>query len=328
MTLILARQDVERILTMELALEAVEEAFVEHANGRTQIPNRLLLVLDEYNGAIGLMPAYMPALAAVGVKLIFHHEDNPRKYGLPESGGLVIYHDPATGIPLAIMDCAYITQMRTGAATGVSVKYLARADAQVGGIVGTGALAWAQISAICQVRHLRKVKAYDIDPQAVDRFLGEVAGLGVEAEAVASAQEACSGVDILVTCTPARTPFVRAEWLQPGLHIAAVGADMPHKSELCPDVYARAGKWVTDLMNQALFSGEVSGAIAAGAITEDSLYATLDLIVVGRKPGRESDGEITLYKSTGMAIQDVATARRVYERAMEEGAGLEVSVTP
>ena len=328
MTLILGRHDVEELLTMEVAIEAVEEAFLEHGHGRTQIPDRIALFLEEYHGVIGVMPGYMERLRAAGVKLICHHEDNPKKYGLPASAGLVTYHDPATGMPLAIMDCAYITKMRTGAATGVSVKYLARGDAQVAGIVGAGAQARSQIAAVCQVRNLKKVKAYDINPEATARFLAEIADLELETEAVDSPQEACIGVDILVTCTPSRTPFVREEWLQKGLHITAVGADMPHKRELYPGVYARADKWVTDLINQALFTGEISGAIAEGAISQDTLYATLGEIVAGQKRGRENDTEITIFKSTGMAIQDVATAKRVYELAREKGAGLEVSITP
>lgn len=328
MTLILGRHDVEGLLTMEVAIEAVEEAFLEHGNGRTQIPDRIALFLEEYHGVIGVMPGYMERLRAAGVKLICHHEDNPKKYGLPASAGLVTYNDPATGMPLAIMDCAYITKMRTGAATGVSVKYLARGDAQVAGIVGAGAQARSQIAAVCQVRNLKKVKVYDINPAATARFLAEIADLELKTEAVDSPQEACTGVDILVTCTPSRTPFVREEWLQKGLHITAVGADMPHKRELYPGVYARADKWVTDLINQALFTGEISGAIAEGAISQETLYATLGEIVAGQKRGRENDAEITIFKSTGMAIQDVATAKRVYELAREKGVGLEVSITP
>jgi len=328
MTLILGRQDVEKVLTMEMALESVEEAFVEHGNGRTKIPNRIAMVIEEYNGVIGVMPAYMERLRAAGVKLISHNEDNPKKYGLPESAGLITYNDVTTGMPLAIMDCSYITKMRTGAATAVSVKYLARADAQVVGIVGTGAQARSQITAISQVRDLMKVKAYDIDPKATTRFMAEIEDLQLEAKAVDSPLDASTGVDILVTCTTAHTPFVRVEWLQEGIHIAAVGADMPHKRELSPGVYARADKWVTDLINQALVTGEISGAIAEGAISEDTLYATLDEIVIGQKRGREDDAEITIYKATGMAIQDVATAKKVYELAKERGVGLEVSITP
>jgi alanine dehydrogenase len=231
-------------------------------------------------------------------------------------------------MPQAIMDCTYITRMRTGAATGVSAKYLARADAHVLGIVGAGAIALPQIAAICQVRELRKVKAYDLDPAATAALVGQVTDMGLEAEALDSPRDVCRGVDVLVTCTPARSALVRGEWVEEGLHIAAVGADMPHKRELDPGVYARADKWVTDLVNQALITGEIAGAMAEGAISRDTLYATLGEIVAGQKKGREDDAEITVFKSTGMAIQDVATAKRVYELAREKGLGVELSITP
>jgi alanine dehydrogenase len=133
---------------------------------------------------------------------------------------------------------------------------------------------------------------------------------------------------MLVTCTTSKEPIVKEEWLRPGLHIAAIGADMPWQHELFPGVYAKADKWVTDIMSQALVSGEIKSAIRSGAISEKSLYATLDEIVIGKKKGRENDEEITIYKSTGMAIQDVATARMVYEKAKEKGLGLEMQITP
>jgi alanine dehydrogenase len=328
MTLILGRQDVEDLLTMELALEAVETAFLEHGQGTTLVPERVGLYLDEYHGVIGVMPGYMRGLQAAGVKVIFHHEDNPKKHNLPASGGLVLYQDPTTGMPLAIMDCAYITKMRTGAATGVSVKYLARADARVLGIVGAGAQGSSQVAAVAEVRDLTRVKAFDLDPSATARLLKEIAELGLEAEAVGSPEEACSGADILVTCTPARSAYIQGEWIQEGMHISSVGADMPFKRELQPGVYARADKWVTDLVNQALITGEISDAIKEGAIGEETLHATLSEIVAGQKPGREKDSEITIFKSTGMAIQDVATAKKVYDLARDKGVGVELSITP
>jgi alanine dehydrogenase len=328
MTLILGRQQVEQLLTMEMTLEAVEAAFLEYGQGSAMVPERIGMFLDEYHGVIGVMPGYMQGLQAAGVKVIFHHEDNPKKHNLPASAGLVLYQDPSTGMPLAIMDCAYITKMRTGAATGVGVKYLARADARVLGIVGAGAQASSQVAAVAQVRDLSKVKAFDVDPAATARLLEEIADLGLEAQAVDSPEEACSGVDILVTCTPARTPFIQGEWIQEGMHISSVGADMPHKRELHPSVYARADKWVTDLISQALITGEIADGIQEGAIGEDTLHATLGEIVAGHKPGREDDAEITVFKSTGMAIQDVATAKSVYELAKERGVGVELSITP
>jgi alanine dehydrogenase len=328
MTLILGRKDVEQLLTMEMTLEAVEAAFREHGQGTTLVPDRIGMYLDQYHGVIGVMPGYMEGMQAAGVKVICHHEDNPKKHHLPASAGLVVYHDPTTGMPLAILDCGYITQMRTGAATGVSVKYLARADARVLGIVGAGAQARSQVAAVSHVRSLTKVKAFDIDPDATKRLLKEIADLGLEAEAVGSPEEACTGVDILVTCTPARSPFIQGEWIRKGMHVTSVGADMPGKSELHPDVYRRADKWVTDLINQARITGEIGDAMEQGAISEGTLHATLGEIVAGHKPGREKDEEITVFKSTGMAIQDVAAAKRVYELARDKGIGVEVSVTP
>jgi alanine dehydrogenase len=328
MTLILGRADVEQLLTMEMTLEAVEAAFLEHGRGTTLVPERLGLFLEEYHGVIGVMPGYMEGLRAAGVKIICHHEDNPKKHDLPASAGLVVYHDPTTGMPLAIMDCAYITRMRTGAATGVSVKYLARADARVLGIVGAGAQASSQVAAAAQVRDLTTVKAFDLDPAATARLLGEIADLGLEAQAADSPREACDGVDILITCTPARSPFIQGEWIQEGMHVSSVGADMPHKRELHASVYDRADKWVTDLVDQALITGEIADAIDAGVISEGTLHATLGEIVAGQRPGRQDEAEITIFKSTGMAIQDVAAARTVYELAREQGVGVEMSITP
>jgi len=184
------------------------------------------------------------------------------------------------------------------------------------------------VAAVAQVRDLKKVKAFDLDPSATARLLKEIGELGLETEAVGSPEEACAGVDILVTCTPARTPFIQGEWIRKGMHISSVGADMPHKRELYPDVYRRADKWVTDLINQALITGEIADAIQEGAISEGTLYATLGEIVAGHKPGREDNEEITIFKSTGMAIEDVATAKKVYELAREKAIGVELSITP
>jgi alanine dehydrogenase len=327
-TLILGRKDVEQLLTMEMAMEAVEEAFLEDGRGMTQVPERIALWFEDLHGVIGVMPGYLKGLQAAGVKIICHHEQNRAKYSLPASAGLVVYHNPLTGMPLAIMDCAYITAMRTGAATGVSAKYLAREDATTAGILGAGAIALPQVAAIAEVRELSSVKVYDLDPAAANRLVGAVRDMGLQADAVDSPRDACRDVDVLVTCTPARSPVVRGDWVEEGMHIAAVGADMPHKRELDSDVYARADKWVTDLVSQALVTGEIAQALADAAISEDSLYATLGEIVAGQKKGRENDPEITIFKSTGMAIEDVATAKKVYELAEQKGLGVEVSITP
>jgi alanine dehydrogenase len=327
-TLILGRRDVEQLLTMEMAMEAVEEAFLEDGRGTTQIPERAALWFEELHGVIGVMPGYLKGVQAAGVKIICHYEQNQAKYNLPASAGLVVYHSPATGMPLAVMDCAYLTRMRTGAATGVSAKYLARADSKVVGIVGAGAVALPQIEAIEQVCDLARVKVFDQQLEAATRLVEAVRKMGLEAEAVGCPGDACRGVDILVTCTPSRSALVRGEWVEEGMHIAAVGADMPHKRELDSSVYARADKWVTDAVNQALITGEIADAAADGVVSRDNLYASLGEIVAGQKKGREADHEITVFKSTGMAIQDVGTAKKVYQLALQKGLGVEVSITP
>jgi alanine dehydrogenase len=327
-TLILGRKDVEQLLTTELAMEAVEEAFLEDGRGTAQVPERIALWFEEIHGVIGVMPGHLQGLQAAGVKIICHHEQNREKYNLPASAGLVVYHNPLTGMPLAIMDCAHITSVRTGAASGVSAKYLAREDSRVVGIVGAGAIALPQIAAINHVRELTNVRAYDIDQAAASRLVESVLEMGLQAKAVDSPREACQGVDILVTCTPARSSLIKGEWIDEGVHVASVGADMPHKRELEPSVYSRADKWVTDLVDQALITGEIADAINDGAITRESLYATLGEIVAGQKKGRENASEITVFKSTGMAIQDVATAKKIYDLALSKGLGVEASITP
>ncbi|NNG02335.1 MAG: ornithine cyclodeaminase family protein [Desulfobacteraceae bacterium] len=327
MTRILTRQDVEQLMDMEMAVEIVEAAFKSHGYGRTRIPHRSILELDEFNGMMGMMPAYLADSQAAGVKIISHHAHNHKK-GLPEGMGLILYHDPATGMPLAIMDCAHITAMRTGAATAVSVKYLGKKNTRVAGIVGTGVQAVFQVRAICQVSRLERVKAYDLRPDAMERFAATAAPLGLEVELVKNPEQACREVDILATCTSSRHPFVKKEWLQEGVHIAAIGADMADRRELSPQVYGSADKCVTDLPKQALLVGEITDAIATGAIDEAALHTTLGEIVAGKAKGRENDAELTIFKSTGMAIQDIAVAKRVYELAIEKQAGVDIAITP
>ena len=327
MTLILSRNDVELLLDMESAIEAVEEAFADHGSGKTQIPDRPVLRFEQHRGMIGVMPAYMERMQAAGVKIISHHADNYKR-GLPEGMGLVIYNDPETGMPLAIMDCAYITKMRTGAATAVGVKYLAGKNTPVLGIIGTGAQAKPQITAINKVRALTTIKAFDIRPDAAAKFKEQITEPGLHVQIMNNPKDVCLGTDIIVTCTSSSRPIVKEEWLQPGVHITALGADMPHRRELYPGVYACADKLVTDIPNQALVTGEIMDSITEGSITKEDLNLTLGEIVAGKRGGRNNGNDISIFKSTGMAIQDVAVAKIVYEAAIEKGMGQEISITP
>ncbi|UCF85661.1 MAG: ornithine cyclodeaminase family protein [Desulfobacteraceae bacterium] len=327
MTLIIPRKEVETLLDIENTIVAVEQAFADHGKGLTQIPERPVLNFEDEKGVLGVMSAYIKSLTAAGVKLISHHELNYTK-GLPESMGLIIYFDPTDGYPLAIMDSAFITSQRTGAASAISGKYLARKDSNTVGLIGTGALAASQIKAICQVRKISKVKAYDINPDAMSNFASKINIPDLKVEMVNNPAEACKGADIIITCTTSKEPVLYEEFIGKGTHVIGVGADMPHRRELSTGVFKLADRFVTDLPNQALITGEIREAINSGAMVEKEVHRTLAEIVLGDKPGRLKRDEITIFKSTGMAIQDVAVAKLVYDLAKERSLGLEISITP
>lgn len=229
---------------------------------------------------------------------------------------------------MAIMDSAFITSQRTGAASAVSVKYLAREDSTTVGLIGTGAMAVPQIKAICRVRKISKVKAYDINPDTLSNFPSRLNVTDLKIEIVNNPEGACEGADIIITCTTSKEPVINEDFIGKGTHIIGVGADMPHRRELSAGVFKLADRFVTDLPNQALITGEIREAITSETITENEVHNTLGEVVIGDKPGRLKVDEITIFKSTGMAIQDVAVAKLVFELAKERGSGLEISITP
>ncbi len=311
-TLILTKKDVENLLTMRETIEAVERAFRLHGEGKTQMPPKIYLNFEE--GDLRAMPAYLDGKA--GVKWVNSHPKNPEK-GLPTVMAVLIYNDPSTGFPLAIMDATHITNMRTGAAGAVAVKFLAPKDARVFGFVGAGVQARFQLLAIKEVADVERVKVYDVKESAAKTFAEFSRSLGVEAE-VTSIRDVCK-CDVLVTTTPSREPIVKAEWLE-AKHVNAIGADAPGKQELEDEVIVRA-KVIVDDVEQATHSGEINVPISKGLIRPEDIYATLGEVVAGVKKGREGD-ELTIFDSTGLAIQDVATASVVYEKAVKEGVGI------
>lgn len=313
-TLILSREDVESMLTMEMCMKAVEHAFELHGKGMTQMPAKIYLTFEK--GDLRAMPAYIEGHA--GIKWVNSHPFN-REKGLPTVMALLIYNDPETGFPLAVMDATHITNMRTGAAGGIAAKYLARRDSRVFGFIGCGMQARTQFLALKEVFDVESALCYDVNRNVAGEFAEFLTGYGVDAEVV-SIERACR-CDVLTTTTPSRAPIVMAEWIQDGTHINAIGADAPGKQELDPEILRRA-KVVVDDYDQAIHSGEVNVPISRGVLAEEDIYASIGEIVAGLKPGRESDSEITVFDSTGLAIQDIATATLVYERAVELGKGV------
>jgi alanine dehydrogenase len=319
--LLLNFKEIQNFLRMEDVLRVVEEAFREYGLGRAQMPPKQYLFYKKYDGDLRVMPSYLEALNISAVKVVNVHPKN-RENNLPTVMGTIVLIDPSTGAPLAIMDGTWITAMRTGAAGGVAVKYLARKDAKKLGIIGAGVQARTQLMAISNVLKLEEVKVFDLIKEAREGLAKEIAGKypGLRCVAVESAEEAVKDSDVIVTVTPSRQPVVKLEWVKPGAHINAFGADAPGKEELDPEILVRA-KVVIDDWEQASHSGEINVPLSQGKFSKEKVYGMIGDVVAGKMPGRTSDEEITIFCSTGLALQDAVTAKLAYDKAVKEGIG-------
>jgi alanine dehydrogenase len=266
------------------------------------------------------MPAFLEEQDIAGVKIVNVHPDNPKK-GLPTVMALVILNSTETGAPIAIMDGTYLTDMRTGASGGVAVKYLARKKAKSVGFVGTGSQARTQLLAINEEIDIDEVKATSTSEKQTLIFKEEMEkSIDCEISPRKSIKDVCD-CDILVTTTPSRGPIVMDEWITEGTHINAIGADAAGKEELDPNILKRA-KIVVDDIPQASHSGEVNVPLSKGLISEKDIFCELGEVITGGKKARTRDSDITVFDSTGLAIQDVATADMVYRKAVEKKVGM------
>jgi ornithine cyclodeaminase len=243
--------------------------------------------------------------------------------GLPVGSGLILVFDATTGFLRALLlDNAYLTELRTGAAGALAADLLARREVEQAGILGAGSQARYQLEALLGVRRPRRVKVWGRTPERARACAAELQQRwGLPVAAVATAREAVAGSQVVVTATPAREPILRAEWVDPGTHVTAVGSDGPDKRELDVELLARADKVVADRMDQCLRLGEIHHAVAAGRFSPGRLHAELGEIAAGLKPGRTSDAEITVADLTGVGIQDAAVANLVVEEALRRGLG-------
>ncbi len=316
-TILIGQEDVEALLDMNEALTAVEKSFILKARGKAVMPSKIYLELPEYGGDFRAMPAFIDDSA--GIKWVSVYPEN-HNYGLPVVMAVITLCHPATGYPMAIMDGTHITSMRTGAAGGIAVKYLARKESSIIGMVGTGRQAETQLLAIKEVLpSVRQVKAFSPDEKSCRRFVRKMGErLNLDIRPVASVAEAAEA-DIIVATTYATGPVVLKEHVRPGTHINAIGADAPGKQELDSSLLSGA-KIIVDDLEQAGHSGEINLPLAKGEITIENIHGTLGEIVDGATVGRESDDEITIFDSTGLAIQDLVCAKLVYEKASRTGA--------
>jgi len=323
--LLLSRRDVERVLTPHEAVMAVENAYREIGLGTAIVPSRLRVDMDRYNGNLLVMPAYLTESNALGTKLVTTHLDN-YKLGLATVIGTIILNDPENGLPLAIMDGTYITAIRTGAAGAVAAKYLSREDASTVTMAGTGVQGRSQIIALADVRRVKKVFAFDVDAKRCREFAEEMKGR-VNAEFVVTdkLEDAVHQSDIVVTATTSSNPIIRGEWLAEGCHVTGIGSHSPDARELDEEVMTRASKIVLDTWD-AKKVGDVSYPVSRGLLREEDIYSDIGTIVAGRKPGRTSAREITVFKSVGTAVADVSTSFKTYQLARSMGIGSSVDL--
>jgi alanine dehydrogenase len=326
MTLYLTQDEVKQVLDMKSTLEAVEGGFREMGNKKIEMPPRVYLHFDK--GVLIAMPAYMPGLNAAGTKIVTVHPGNKQAYGLPAVIARIILNSPENGVPLAIMDGTYITALRTGAAGATGIKYLSREDSTVAGVCGTGVQGRSQVMGLMEVRpNIKKIKVYDILPEAMVSFVKEMKNMypQVDFVTVKSAKESAEESDIVITCTPSPKAFLDGAWLKKGAHVSAIGADTGAKRELMTSVIKKCDKHVVDFIPQAFVVGDFKIPKEEGVISEKDIYAEMGEIVAGKKKGRESPEEITMFKATGLAIQDVGTASKVYELAQDKKVGMILS---
>ncbi len=303
----------------------VEAAFAELANGTADMPMRSNI---KPPGGLSLyMPAYLKEMKALACKVVTVYKDNPVKANLPTTIGKVLLQDPETGDVTCIMDGGFLTAMRTGAASGVATKYLARDEqGMTAGIYGTGVQAQMQLWAVCEVRNISKAWAYDINTKASKKFAELMHDkLGIEV-VVATDPEELLQADILCTATSSPTPIFDGLKVKAGTHINGIGSHTPNARELDTEIIKRS-KFIGD-SKEACFNeaGDIMIPLEAGEIEESHFYAEIGEVVNGKMKGRIADDEITIFKSNGLAVQDAATAKLVFDKAVAAGIGTEVKI--
>ncbi|MEL7566038.1 MAG: ornithine cyclodeaminase family protein [Dehalobacterium sp.] len=313
---------------MKEALEETEKVLGYHSLGLVNLPPKVVMDLDEKErGRINGLSAYLAGDYEIGgIKWIAGFPQNPRKYGLPRANAFIILNDCETGMPLAVMDGTYVSAMRTGAVTGVGAKYLARKDSAVVAMIGNGPQAYTQIQALRAVLpKLKTVKAYDIVREVSVSFADFVTkDMGLQAEVVDSAEKAVVEADVIVTVTVADEPIVKQKWLKDGYYFSHVGSYQEEEDEVILSV----SKIVVDQWESVLHrvTPSLAQMYLKGQLPIERIYCDIGDIIVGKKPGRESDQENIFFSPIGMGSEDMAFAYRIYKMAKAQGLGIPLSL--
>jgi len=320
--LLVKEAEIRRSVSVEEAISAVEDGFTCLAAGEVNLPPVMSLDMPEVQGEVHVKGAHISGAGSLVIKVATGFYDNPR-LGLPSGTGMMMVFSAQTGFPQALLfDNGYLTDLRTAAAGAVAAKYLARHDVTVVGVVGAGAQGRFQIMALAKIRPFQKVLAYDLDRARLTAYVEEMPDIvGVDFVAAQDVESVVRDSDILVTCTPSRGPYVRAEWLHPGLHITAMGSDAPYKQELESEVLSRADLLVCDHRGQCSERGELHHGLEDGTISEKNEILELGELTSGRHPGRTDESQITVCDLTGVGVQDAAIATLTYEKVLQAGFG-------
>ena len=323
MVLVLTASEIDCVLDYQTAVDAVEDTFRELGANRVVMPPRSVMEVVAEDGWASAMPAYLPGKNQLGVKVVSAFRNNPKKYNLPTITGEVILLDAKTGVPLAILEAARITAVRTAATSAVATKYLARQNATSLGVFGSGVQAEAHLLALGTVRNLNRAVVFDIVQSKCVEFC---ARMSKRVDFSVTPQEArrVSQADVAVTATTSAVPVFDGRWLRKGTHINGIGSHRSNEREL-DEVTICGSKLVVD-SRQAVMqeAGDILVPISEGRFTPEGIYAELGEVVFLKKPGRIGDDEITVFKSVGLATEDLAVATAAYERAKKDGVGREM----
>ena len=323
-TLILSRSEMMGLLTPAEYNACVEQAYRMHGERRFYMDPKQHIVLDKYPGEWEAMPSYIEEPEAAACKWVSIRERNREKYDLPTVFSILIYTHPETGFPLAICDGSYHTVMRTGSAAAVSAKWLARKDSKKLAIVGAGHMAEGVLATCNEVFPWEEVRVWSRSQNTLDGFVRaqQPKYPTFKIRASTHLEDVVRGADVVVTVTPARGPIVKDDWISAGTHISALGADKGGDQELDPKILQRARIFVDDI-RQCRTDGEINVPLSRGIIKEGDIIGEIGAVITGKKAGRTSDNDITIFDSTGIALQDSATIPLEYQRAVAAGVGIE-----
>lgn len=324
--LVLSEKQVQGLIDLDELIAALEQAHIQYSTGKTVMPVRLVVPLPQIQGRITSMPGYLSVDKALGMKVVTYFQNNPQQ-NLPAILATIMLFSAETGKMMSVMDGGYITAIRTACASALATKALANPDAPLLGILGAGVQARAHIQALARVRKLRRIKLFSPSGKsalAIKQDLEQQCGVPIDA--VNSAQDALRDSDLLVTVSTAKEPIIKREWLKPGVHINAVGSHRPDSREIDGATLARA-KVVVDSREAIMAEcGDILLALKEKSVGDNVIHGEIGEVLAHAKAGRSSADEITLYKSVGIAIQDVATAQLVYRNALERNVGTNVDI--